>query len=134
MVPSLDRRIPYTIYKDGVGVSSGTWIAGAQLLGADLASLEPGTYKFTIFVDDGIGGTANETVIVEVKTGILGIETPWFVVIIAGGAVGIVVIGFSSARHKKIADSKFYRGLEIFTRLWIPRMLTWLFQCFRIHQ
>jgi parallel beta-helix repeat protein len=98
---SIGTTTTYTIYRDSTAVASGSWIAGAPLVGADLATLAAGTYNFTIVVDDGLGGTANDTAIVEVKAGVLGIETPWFVVLVAGGAAAVVVLGVLSYRHKK---------------------------------
>ncbi len=90
----------YTILRDGASEATGSWDSGTPVI-MNVDGLVPGVYNFTIIVIDGLGGSSADTVLVTVKEGVLGIETSMFVLITAGAAGGIVVIGLLSRSSKQ---------------------------------
>ncbi len=53
----------YRILRNGIQITSGTWTSGSPIT-TTLSGLPVGTYTYTIAVQDGLGGTANDSVVV----------------------------------------------------------------------
>jgi sugar lactone lactonase YvrE len=63
------------IYRNGTQVKSQSWTSG-QTIVLNINGLEIGYYNFTIFVFDGYGASANDTVFVRVNPYVFPLSTP----------------------------------------------------------
>ncbi len=61
-----DNPYTYTIYKNDIEIASGVWISGIPIT-INVDGLLPGSYDYTIVVQDLLGNSAADTVIVTVN-------------------------------------------------------------------
>jgi hypothetical protein len=81
----------YTIYRDGSSIASGSWTSGTPVT-KNVDGLAAGSYNYTIVAADGLGGSVQDTVIVnvlDVPSTIAADNYTLMLVIL--GSVGIIV-------------------------------------------
>ena len=85
----------YIIYRDGIQIASGSWNPSEKVtVGIDTFS--KGTYRYKVVVNDGLGGTAQDEVMVTVIENYPFVYTIWSLVIVVG-----VLFVFGLYRYQK---------------------------------
>jgi len=73
----------YTIYVNGSSLTSGSWTSGTTIM-RSVDGLSVGSYNYTIVVNDGLGLSAQDEVIVRVLNGIPTITHPYDIIYTCG--------------------------------------------------
>ncbi len=92
----------YTIHLNDSVIETGSWASGVPV-SRSIDGLAVGSYNYTITIDDGLGGFANDTVRVTVVAPPPPEPVDYTTAIIAGsasGAVAVVIISITASRKK----------------------------------
>jgi hypothetical protein len=98
----------YVVYKNGVLLISGNWTPG-QLITIDVDDLDIGTYNFTIVASDGLGGTVQDMVLVQVQLDPTLVLT---LIIIGIGVACVTTLLTVRTISRNIIKRKFTRRFE----------------------